>query len=572
MKTFALLVFITSLTYGATTKQPSNCSSRPCTYTITCAAPTCTGAEVQEVQAALDDALRGDTIKLEAGRIFPVGSIPLRIAARSGSGYLTVTTTEDASLPPREMTRITQHWLTKMPVLRANGGNLSLWVECQPAATQIKIRGIVFDANGIGTQLLTLGCPTGGLLGRNATSEADQPDDVLVEHCIFRNNDWLIRQQSAYIAPFTRRCRIRNSWIAGGRYPGVEVQAIIVNNGPGPVDIINNYLADTGGETIMHGGTGPNWDVSPTGSMILNAIYNHPERMLGLNSLSPNWQAGTVVFKGRYIKHSNGWFMALNSGTTGSSTPAFPASGSVTDNGITWNRVAPSTAASQIIMKNLYECKNARGVVNAWNQYRGYTNQAQVQTIVYKLSNSPASVSTHSRCVPYYTGRVNTNGMTVTSADGNILPNNHVPKVYYNVDPYQIRIGSTNYAVGDFVWNDDFTLTLTTSAGNQSNVTYSYGEQGCLAAFNRDNQFMYNIVEDGTMGIEMVQFDNGMQSRIGNLLMTNNLFRRIDCQTWGGAADSGCEDLIGLPTPFRERCSKTTRLSIPNMRRRPGYW
>ncbi|MCW5979863.1 MAG: hypothetical protein KIT09_17415 [Bryobacteraceae bacterium] len=426
-----------------------------------------------------------------------------------------------------------------MPVLRADAGTRALFVQCGPPAEHVRIRGLIFDSSTSGAQVLTLGCVGASLFGRTASADGDQPDDIIVEHCIFRNPDWNVNQQAAYIGAFTRGALVRNNWIAGGRWPGVEVQAILIMNGPGPVDVLNNYLGDTGGETIMHGGVGPNWDVSPSGSMILNAFYNHPERMLGLNSLNPVWQSNTAVFKGRYVKHSNGWFKATTSGTTGSSQPDFPTSGSVNDNGVTWTRVAASSASSQIILKNLYETKNSRNVTNAWNQYRGYTNQAQVQAIVYKLSNSPPNTSSNQRCVPFMTGKVNTNGVTVTSADGNPIPNNHLPLTMNNVDPRKITIGSTSYTIGDFVWDNDYTLQLTTSAGVQSNVTYSYGWSNCFASSDRDNKFMYNIVEQSSMGVEVVQFDNGMQWRIGNLLVKNNLFREIDCQVWGGCGGLG---------------------------------
>src|SRR5262249_38081967 len=156
-----------------------------------------------------------------------------------------------------------------------------------------------------------------------------------------------------------------------------------------------NYLADNAGETVMQGGTGPDWELSPSGSMILNSLYNHPERLLGTKSLNPSWYANTVVFTGRCLKGGSYWWQAQNSGTTGATQPAWctPANPqtqpcTTNDNGVLWKTVSNSSG-TEFVLKNLYESKNSKDVVNAWNQYRGYTNQAQVQAVVYKLSNYP---------------------------------------------------------------------------------------------------------------------------------------------------------------------------------------
>jgi hypothetical protein len=555
-----LCVLATLACFGATQKEPSNCSPRPCTYTITCADAVCTPGEVNEIQAALNDARRGDTIKLEAGRTFPIGSALLEITARPGSaGYLTITTTEDASLPSDPMVRITPHWLSKMPILRATSLRCIYLHGSTTPAEHVRIRGIIFDAQGQGAQQLTVGSPDEGLLGYVATSDAHQPDDIVIEHCIFRNKEWETKQ-AAYISLNTRSAVVRSNWIAGGRENGKEVQAITMKNGPGPADIHNNYLADTAGETIMHGGTGPGYrDFGPTGSMLFNAFINHPERMRGLRSMNGDWTSNTVVFKGRWVKGNGAWFIARNTGTTGVSAPSWPNSigQTVNDNGVIW-RLA-HTSGTGIILKNLYETKNSRDILNAWNQYRGFTNQAQVQAVVYKLSNSPPGESTKSICVPAMSGKVNTNGTTVTSADGKALPNVHQPEIMYNVHPDRIEIGGVEYKIADFVLDDDNRIQLTTSAGVQTNVNYSYGDQAqnCYAAYNRNNRFIHNIVENSSMGIQVTQWGNGLVSRVGHLVVRDNLFRRIDCQTYGGCGGLGGSSFIWLsrlpPFTFFER-------------------
>ena len=87
---------------AAVLKEPENCVSRPCVYTIRCASQTCTSSEVAEVQASITDAQPGDTIRLEAGRIFPItGTYGLMLKRKAGgSGEpITITTTENSQLP-----------------------------------------------------------------------------------------------------------------------------------------------------------------------------------------------------------------------------------------------------------------------------------------------------------------------------------------------------------------------------------------------------------------------------------------------------------------------------------------
>lgn len=535
--------------WAATNKSPANCSSRPCTYTITCAAEDCTAPENAEVQTALNDAHRGDTIKLEARAIFNFDLV--KISQRPGlSGYLTLTTTEDSSLPTREMTRITRHWDTKMPVIR---GVRSLFLLCTPPVEHVRIRGLIFEGDGRGLNAIIIGCPAcllpgepgyadqrGCVSGRRALADIEQPDDIIVEHCIFRNPNWN-QDQHAYLLVNSRGSSIRNNWIAGARHAGVEVQLLNLINGPGPADVINNYLADCGGENIMHGGGGPNWDTAPSGSMLLNSFYNHPERMRGKNSAGAAWTASTVVFQGRWVKHPNGWFVAQNSGTTGTTIPNFPTSGSVMDNGISWLRQHASSSAG-ITIKNLYESKSSRDVINAWNQYRGMTTEAQAAAIVYKISAYPAANSIHGQCTEYMTGVANVNGTTVMSTPPQRLPNNHFPiQPSGYPDPRTIRLNGTNYQIADFVWNDDYKIILASSAGIQNNANFVYGDPaggGCKPVYNLRNQFIHNIVQESVTALQQVQWSNAMQWRTGHFLVKGNLFRNISCE-WGGSCGIG---------------------------------
>ena len=106
---------------AAVTKEPEQCASRPCVYTIRCASQTCTTEEVAQVQASIDDAQSGDTIQLEAGKTFgATGAYGLMLKRKTvGSGEpITITTTE-ASRLPEPGTRITPAYAPLLPTIMA---------------------------------------------------------------------------------------------------------------------------------------------------------------------------------------------------------------------------------------------------------------------------------------------------------------------------------------------------------------------------------------------------------------------------------------------------------------------
>lgn len=510
--------------WSATQKNPPNCSSRPCTYTITCAAATCTAAEVQEVQAAIDEAHLGDTIRLQAGRSFPAPSTPITVTPRPGTGVLTITTT--GSLPP-EGTRITPHWRNELPTLRNSGGQVALYIRGSTAgpAEHVVVRGIRFT--GCGQPVLRVG---GNFQNDTVSADTDQPDDIVIDQCLFENENWGI-QCGTFVQANARRLWYRNSWAAGSMFLGGEKQSITSTNGPGPLVIENNYLADNNGENIMFGGTGPAYrNLGISGVVRYNALINHEERLR-----YSQWRPGMVVFKGRVISASSSGsptFRALNSGVTGSVEPVWPtATGqTVNDNGITWQVAATTT--DHLTVKNNFEIKNAVNMRVHHNHLSGMWVDGQYENVVYKLANCPSGSGTNCQCVPGFSGLVNVNGTTVTSGDGQPLPNIHQPTVKNGVDPFAITINGVTYTISDFVKSDDYRLTLTSSAGVQNNVPYTYGQSNCRPAWHRDTTFENNFVENGPLGFQIAQWTNGVRSQIGNILVRNNLFRNIDPSRW----------------------------------------
>jgi len=97
--TILILAAVPAWLQGATVQTPPGCSTRPCTYAHTCAGATCTSGEVQELQAALNDAHLGDTILCEAGKTYP--TLQLTITERPGTQgqYLDLQSSAFSQLP-----------------------------------------------------------------------------------------------------------------------------------------------------------------------------------------------------------------------------------------------------------------------------------------------------------------------------------------------------------------------------------------------------------------------------------------------------------------------------------------
>lgn len=166
--------------YAATAKNPTDCASRPCTYRITCAQETCSATEAAEVQIAIDDARPGDTIELEAGRIFPSPMWWLR--AKDGSpGYITITTTRAADLPD-ENTRITPAYASLLPrIVAVNAPFPAIQTddgELPRPAERYKLVGLMFT-NRPG-MVFTRGLVViGNTSGAKRTFRADAATDVI---------------------------------------------------------------------------------------------------------------------------------------------------------------------------------------------------------------------------------------------------------------------------------------------------------------------------------------------------------------------------------------------------------
>ena len=133
------------------------CSSHPCVITVTGSGSPRT-VSAAEVQTAIDKSWLGDTIKIEANSPITLttnGQLHIR-KKKEGSGYLTITSTEEDKLPA-DGTRITPAYLPLTAIIQkdptavgsasqfVSGGSwMNIWGGKRYAAEHIKIRGLTF--------------------------------------------------------------------------------------------------------------------------------------------------------------------------------------------------------------------------------------------------------------------------------------------------------------------------------------------------------------------------------------------------------------------------------------------
>jgi hypothetical protein len=92
------------------------------------------------------------------------------------------------------------------------------------------------------------------VLGASEASVADVPSDIAFERCYLHGDPRLGSRRG--LALNSASTSVRDSYFADFKEVGADSQAISGWNGPGPFEIVNNYL-EASGENIMFGGADP---------------------------------------------------------------------------------------------------------------------------------------------------------------------------------------------------------------------------------------------------------------------------------------------------------------------------
>jgi hypothetical protein len=193
-----------------------------------------------KIQTTLDQAQLGDTIILEPGGVY---SGFVRLPKKQGTGFITITTADQSLIPP-DGVRINPSYSANLPKL-ISPDNRPV-IQTDPGAHHYRLVGLELRGpNGMyNSAIIRLGTNT-------QTSLADVPSHIELDRLYIHGDPRVggnhgVELQSAHTV-------VKNCYFEDFKSNFQETQAIASWNGPGPFEIINNYI-EGAGENVMFGG------------------------------------------------------------------------------------------------------------------------------------------------------------------------------------------------------------------------------------------------------------------------------------------------------------------------------
>jgi len=200
----------------------------------------------EDLQASLNAARPGDVITLQAGTVFRGNfSLPSKPDV---SGWITIRSSAIGQALPPEGVRVTPDHASAMP--RLESPNSQPVLSTRAKAHHYRFEGIEFTIAAdvmLNYGIIQLGAG-------NETDESQLPHDLVFDRCYVHGH--AIADVSRGIALNSAKTDIVNSYISDCHGLGFDTQAIASWNGPGPFNIINNYL-EASGENVLFGGADP---------------------------------------------------------------------------------------------------------------------------------------------------------------------------------------------------------------------------------------------------------------------------------------------------------------------------
>jgi hypothetical protein len=195
----------------------------------------------QSLQQALNEAILGDTIILQAGATF-TGNFILPNKT-TGTGWITIQSSLIDALPPAGQ-RVTPTHAPSMAKLRSPNG--AAVIATATGAHHYRLIGLDIAAPaGVYTMnLILLGTLT-------ETTPAQLPHSIVLDR-LYIHGDARVGGKRG-ISLNSASTMIMNSWISDIKSTTQDTQAIGGWNGTGPYEIVNNYL-EASGENVMFGG------------------------------------------------------------------------------------------------------------------------------------------------------------------------------------------------------------------------------------------------------------------------------------------------------------------------------
>ena len=194
------------------------------------------------LQTAINNAVPGDTIVLEAGATYRG---PFILPKKTGDSYITIQSSRASEI----VGRVTLAQRGLLASLRSNIGGDPV-IRTAAGAHHYKLIGLeisTVSATDLVYDLVRLGT-------------SSQTDLASVPHHLVLDRLWIhgfsTQTVQRGISLNSADTTISNSHISDIHAVGFDTQAICGWNGPGPFSIINNYL-EASGENIMFGGSVP---------------------------------------------------------------------------------------------------------------------------------------------------------------------------------------------------------------------------------------------------------------------------------------------------------------------------
>ncbi len=215
-----------------------------------------------DFQQALNLAESGDTITLAAGAVYEGN---FTFPEKTGTSYVTITTSQAGSLPT-EGQRITPANAGALP--KVVTPNFAPAIASGPGAKHYKLRGleVTVSAGVYSGDLISLG-------SRDDTQLTTFANDFIVDQCYIHGDANAGGKRG--IALNGINIIVQNSYFSNFKSHFQDAQAICGWYGPGPFQIVNNYLE--GDQGIMFGGAAPKLaGTVPSNIQIKHNYIRHP--------------------------------------------------------------------------------------------------------------------------------------------------------------------------------------------------------------------------------------------------------------------------------------------------------
>jgi hypothetical protein len=219
-------------------------SARPARRTV---AVRARASGAQDLQAALDAAMPGDVILLDAGATY-TGNFTLPRKASTQADWIVIrTSAPDSEIPPKGV-RVDPEAAKNFPKIVSPNGDPA--ISASAGAHHFRFIGIEVTLAPAVTKNF-------GLIafGSSSINSLDLlPQDLIIDRCYIHGNENadLFRGVIMNCA----RGSVFDSYISECHVQGFDAQAIAGWNGSGPFNITNNYL-EASGENVMFGGADP---------------------------------------------------------------------------------------------------------------------------------------------------------------------------------------------------------------------------------------------------------------------------------------------------------------------------